>query len=235
MVELVENVNLPFVQQLFVILIDETRRDLPRKIVEKLGADKQLGPNWKPGNPHFDAIVARLQGRFDDSERQGRLDPPRRRDIALTLRAAWTEEDLRFLTAFVKTETGKQVVEFIDLLVLPALRTALSQSREAPAAFFSRSETVARQADERFRAISAPLLQKLAAAKPDVDRAMALLKQVDGTSGGAIGQLWAGKLAVEILAIARDEMFEVAKILDDFRRTEGLPAPSRPEGRPAKI
>src|SRR5690348_13006542 len=82
MVELVENVNLPFVQRLFVTLIEETRREMPDKFVEGIGVGAKLGPNWKPGNPHYDRARDRIEARVTEIERQGKLDPPGRREIA---------------------------------------------------------------------------------------------------------------------------------------------------------
>jgi len=88
------------------------------------------------------------------------------------------------------------------------------------AAPVARSEAVVREADERFRASSVNLMKALSASKPEVDRAMAMMKQIDATSGAAVGQLWAGKIGAEILAIARDELFEASRIMDAFRRLQ---------------
>src|SRR5262249_33754985 len=92
MIELVENVNLPFVQRLFMALIEETRREMPAKFVEGIGTGAKLGPKWKAGNPHFDRARARIDAKIVESERQGRLEPPGRREIAQAIRTSWTDE-----------------------------------------------------------------------------------------------------------------------------------------------
>lgn len=227
MVELVENVNLPFVQRLFVTLIEETRREMPAKFVEGIGVGAKLGANWKAGNPHFDRAKVRIDVRIADSERQGRLAAPGRREIAQALKASWTDEDLDFLVAYVKTDSGKQLLEFIDTLMVPALRMALSQNPNAPAAFGTRTEELARQADEHFRTVSPGLVRSMQTAKQETDRAMALVKLLDSKSGEVVGQLWANKVMAEMLAIGRDELIEISRIIDDFRRVEGPSSPAR--------
>ncbi len=209
MAELVEHVNLPFVQRLFVTLIDETRREMPSKFVEGIGVGAKLGPNWKAGNAHFDRARARIDVRIADSERQGRLEPPGRREIAHVLKASWTDEDLQFLIAYVKTDSGKQLLEFMDTLMVPALRRALSQNPNAPPAFAARTEEIARQADDHFRQVSPELVRSMQNAKPETDRAMALIKLLDSKSGEVVGQLWANKVMAEMLAIGRDELIEI--------------------------
>jgi hypothetical protein len=226
MAELVENVNLPYVQRLFITLIEETRREMPNKFVEGIGMGAKLGPNWKPGNPHFDRARDRIDGRITEIERQGKLDPPARREIAKALRASWTEEDLDFLVSYVKTDAGRQLLEFMDTLMVPALRQALGKNVNAPATFGARTEELSRQADERFRAISPTVVRAMQAAKGDTDRAMALIKLLDSKSGEVVGQLWANKVMGEILAIGRDELLTISRVVDDFRRSEGQTAPS---------
>ena len=225
MVELVENVNLPYVQRLFITLIEETRREMPNKFVEGIGVGAKLGPHWKPGNPHFDRARDRIEARIAESERQGRLEPPARREIAHVLQANWTEEDLDFLVAYVKTDTGKQLLEFMDTLMVPALRQALAKNSGAPPTFAARTEDVARQADERFRAISPTVVRGMQVAKSETNRAMALTKLLDSKSGEVVGQLWANKVMGEILAIGRDELLTISRTVDEFRRSEGLVAP----------
>jgi len=228
MVELIEHIDLPFVQRLFTTLIEETRREMPTKFVQGIGTGARLGPNWRSGNPHFDRARARIEVRVADSERQGRLAAPGRREIAQSLKAAWTETDLDFLVGYVKTDAGRQLLEFMDTLMVPALRNALAKNANAPASFGARTEEIAREADERFRAVSQTFVRAMHDAKADTDRAMALVKLLDAKSGEVIGQLWAGKIAGEILAIGREELIEIARIIDEFRRAEGIPAPARP-------
>lgn len=228
MIELVENVNLPFVQQLFMTLIEETRREMPARFVQGIGAGAKLGPNWKPGNPHFDRARARIDAKIAESERQGRLEPPGRREIAQALRTSWTDDDLDFLVAYVKTDNGRQMLEFMDTLMVPALRQALSQNPNAPAAFGPRTEELARQADEHFRTVSPGIVRTMQSAKQETDRAMGLVKLLDSKSGQAVGQLWANKVTAELLAIGRDELVEIFRVVDDFRRDEGLPPAPRP-------
>ena len=81
------------------------------------------------------------------------------------------------------------------------------------------------QADERFRAVAQTFMQAMQAAKADTDRAMALVKLLDAKSGEVVGQLWANKVMGEMLAIGRDELIEISRIIDEFRRAEGIPAP----------
>jgi hypothetical protein len=226
MVELVENVNLPFVQRLFITLIEETRREMPTKFVEGIGVGAKLGERWKPGNAYFDRARDRIEARIAESERQGRLEPPGRREIAQVLKASWTEEDLDFLVAYVKTDAGKQLLEFMDTLMVPALRQTLARNSGAPPAFAARTEEVARQADERFRAISPTVVRGMQAAKSETSRAMALTKLLDSKSGEVVGQLWANKVVGEILAIGRDELLTISRTVDEFRRAEGLAAPA---------
>ena len=232
MVELVENIQLPFVQRLFTTLMEETRREMPGKFVEGLGVGAKLGTAWRSGNPHFDRALARIELRIAASERQGRLAPPERREIAQALKASWTDEDLDFLVAYVKTDNGRRLLEFMDSLMIPALRKALTQNPNAPAGFAPRTEEIARQADEHFRAVSPNLIRTMQEAKAETDRAMALVKLLDSKSGEVIGQLWANRMMGEMLAVGRDELAEISRIIDDFRRAEGLPAPGKPEAQP---
>lgn len=226
MVELIEHVNLPYVQRLFAVLIEETRREMPAKFVQGIGVGARLGPNWRSGNPHFDRARARIEVRVADSERQGRLAAPGRREIAQSLKAAWTEADLDFLVDYVKTDSGRQLLEFMDTLMVPALRSALAKNANAPASFGLRTGEIAREADERFRAVSQTFVRAMHDAKADTDRAMALIKLLDAKSGEVVGQLWAGKIMGEILAIGRDELIEISRIIEDFRRAEGIPPPA---------
>ena len=235
MIELVENVNLPYVQRLFLTLIEETRREMPAKFVEGIGSGAKLGPKWKAGNPHFDRARERIDAKITESERLGRLEPPARREIAGALRSSWNDEDLAFLIAYVKTDNGKQLLEFMDTLMVPALRQALAQNPNAPAAFGPRTEELARQADEHFRNVSPALVRTMQSNKQETDRAMALVKLLDSKSGEAVGQLWAHKVMTELLAIGRAELAEIFRVVDDFRREEGLPVPRKPEGQPSRL
>jgi hypothetical protein len=225
MVELVSNVNLPYIQRTFSILIEEMRRELPRKFADKIGTDGALGPKWRAGNPFFDRAEARLTARFADSERAGRLAPPSRSEIARILRTSWTEEEIDFLVRYVKTDAGKQVLEFIDALTLPALRTALAKNAQVPAQFESRTADIALEATQRVGALTPTLGKLLENSKEETGRAMALAKAIDHKSSESVGQLWAGRLVTEIITIAGQERFEMRLIMDDFRRSEGLPAP----------
>ena len=49
---------------------------------------------------------------------------------------------------------------------------------------------------------------------------------LDSKSGEVVGQLWANKVMGEILAIGRDELLTISRVVDDFRRSEGQAAPS---------
>ena len=227
MVELIENVNLPYIQRTFTVLVEEMRRELPRKFVDKIGSDGKLGSAWSPGNPFFDRAMARLESRFAESERAGRLAPPNRSEIARFLRASWTEEDIDFLTRYVKTDAGKKVLEFIDTVTVPALRTALSRNAQAPAQFESRTADIALEATQRLGAVAADLGKFSGASKEETDRAMMLVKNMDSKSAERVGQLWAGKLISEFIAIASQERFEMRVIMEEFRRTEGVAPPSQ--------
>ncbi|HEX2566429.1 MAG TPA: hypothetical protein VHN19_11600 [Burkholderiales bacterium] len=234
MVELVSSVNLPYIQRTLSILFEEMQRDLPRKFVEKIGVDNKLGANWKQGNRFFDRAEARLQAKFAESQQGGRLSPPTPTEIARIIRTSWTEDDLDFLVRYVKTDTGKQVLEFIDALNLPTLRTALTTAH-APGQFESRTADIALEATQRLGALTATLAKLPESTKGETDRAIRLVKGIDGKSGESVSQFWLGKLVNELIAIARQEKFEIRMIAEEFRRAEGplsappaaAPAPSR--------